>query len=55
MAQSQAQALTVSMPFAQTVDILPSENLSQAQPLAVAVATGYINVNINPAQQLPRD
>lgn len=55
MAESQAQALTVSMPFPQTIDIQPSENTSQAQALTVAMGTGYINVNINPAQRLPVD
>lgn len=54
MAQSVAQQLTVSMPFPQTVDIQPSsDNDSQAQVLTVAIATGYINVDIAPAQKLP--
>jgi hypothetical protein len=55
MAQSVAQQLTVSMPFAQSLDILPSERTSQAQALTVALATGYINVEITPAQKLPQD
>lgn len=55
MAQSQAQALVVSMPVPQTLSIEPSENISQAQALTVAMGTGYINVVINPAQRLPTD
>lgn len=55
MAQSQAQALTVSMPVPQTINIEPSEHTSQAQALTVSMGTGYINVNINPAQKLPTD
>jgi hypothetical protein len=55
MAQSIAQALTVSMPVAQTLDISPAEGTSQAQALTVAMGTGYINVEINPAQRLPVD
>jgi hypothetical protein len=55
MAQSVAQQLTVSMPSPQTLDIEPTENLSQAQALTVTMGTGYIPVNINPAQRLPQD
>ena len=55
MAQSVAQALTVSMPVAQTLDIGQSDRSSQAQSLTVSMGTGYIIVDINPAQQLPAD
>ena len=55
MAQSVAQTLTVSMPAPQTLDIGQAEGFSQAQTLTVTMGTAYIPVNINPAQQLPRD
>lgn len=55
MAQSVAQQLTVSMPSPQTINIEPTENLSQAQALTVGMGTAYIPVNINPAQRLPTD
>lgn len=55
MAQSVAQQLTVSMPVPQTIDIYPAAGMSQAQGLTVAPATGYITVDINPAQKLPVD
>jgi hypothetical protein len=55
MAQSVAQQLTVSMPVPQELNIEPSENSSQAQALTVSMGTGYIIVNINPAQRLPVD
>jgi hypothetical protein len=55
MAQSVAQQLTVSMPSPQTVEIQPAEGTSQAQSLTVTMGTGYILVDINPAQRLPAD
>jgi hypothetical protein len=55
MAQSVAQQLTVSMPSPQTLDVEPTEGHSQAQALTVTMGTGYIPVNINPAQRLPTD